>query len=671
MRAMAKAERLVNLIALLLATHRPLTLDQVAELVPGYDAQGESLRRMFERDKDELRRMGVPIERSSIDAWGTDEGYFIDPDAYAMPQLELGPDERAALALAAQVWAGGVGPGQPVLAKLDLDPRSAARPLQADLQGSDPVLGAVLEGVNERRRIRFTYRPPGRDSAPRRLEPYALVHRLGTWYVVGHDNDRGALRSFRLSRIESDVRMASPGGHGPDFEVPADFSPASISPTAGESATTELRAVARVTEPAARLALLRGAEPVGAPDGGRATVAMPVAEPEGFLAWALGNEAEVIEPAGLRAQLAGRLAALTDRLAGEAPAGPEAAAAHPRAEEAAEPEEARRGARAAARTSAGRVQRLLAMVPWVLAHPDASVAEVCDRFGIDRSALVADLDLLFVSGLPPYGPGDLIEAWVDGDRIHIGLADYFSRAPRLTWRETVGLYLAGRALAAVPGFDQSGALERALKRLEASLPEGQAVRLQELAGRVSVDLEGDQVERRHLATLARAAEGRQRVVLEYVTGSRAELTTRAVDPWVLFPASGHWYLTGWCHRAGGERLFRVDRVVSVTPTDEGFELPAGFDPAEHSAVPLHFTGDDSTECVLALDPGATWLAARLPLLGSSPLPDGRLAVRFAARELGWAIRLVLRMAPDAVPLGPPALRTAVADAAAALARTNA
>jgi len=87
MRAMAKAERLVNLIALLLATRRPLTLDQVAELVPGYDAQGESLRRMFERDKDELRRMGVPIERSSIDAWGTDEGYFIDPDAYAMPQL--------------------------------------------------------------------------------------------------------------------------------------------------------------------------------------------------------------------------------------------------------------------------------------------------------------------------------------------------------------------------------------------------------------------------------------------------------------------------------------------------------------------------------------------------------------------------------------------------------
>ena len=669
---MAKAERLVNLIALLLATRRPLTLDQLAELVPGYDAQGESLRRMFERDKDELRRMGVPIERSSIDAWGTDEGYFIDPDAYAMPQLELGPDERAALALAAQVWAGGVGAGRSVLAKLDLDPRSAARPLQPDLQGTDPVLGAVLEGVNERRRIKFTYRPPGRQPAPRRIEPYALVHRLGTWYVVGHDADRGALRSFRLERIESDVRMATPGGRGPDFEVPAAFDPGGIWPTAGEPAQADPRAVVRVTAPAARLALLRGAEPVGDPPqaGGLATVAMTVHEPEGFLAWALGNEAEVLEPPDLRERMAARLAALGERLAAAEPAGPDLAAPGDGDAEA-DPDEARRAAtRPAARTSAGRVQRLLAMVPWVQAHPGASVAEVCGRFGIDRPTLIADLDLLFVSGLPPYGPGDLIEAWVEGDSIHIGLADYFSRTPRLSWRETVGLYLAGRALAAVPGFDQSGALERALKRLEASLPEGQASRLQELAGRVSVDLEGDLVERRHLAALTRAADERRRVRIEYVTGSRSELTSRTVDPWVLFPSSGHWYLNGFCHRAGGERLFRVDRMVSVAATDEPFELPAGFDPAEHREVGLHFADDDAVECVLALDPGARWLATRLPMLGSAPLPDGRLAVRFAARELGWATRLVLRLAPDAVPLAPDAQREAVAEAAGALAAAN-
>src|SRR6266508_2752009 len=121
---MRKVERLVNLVALLLDTHRPLTLDQVAELVPGYEATGESLRRMFERDKEELRGLGVPVERGPVDAWGNEEGYFIDPKAYAMPRLDLAPDERAALALAARAWSGAAGDPSALagLSKLDLDP---------------------------------------------------------------------------------------------------------------------------------------------------------------------------------------------------------------------------------------------------------------------------------------------------------------------------------------------------------------------------------------------------------------------------------------------------------------------------------------------------------------------------------------------------------------------
>src|SRR5512132_3582602 len=192
---MRKVERLVNLIALLLDTRRPLTLDQVAELVPGYDASGESLRRMFERDKEELRGLGVPVERAPIDAWGSEEGYFIDPEAYGMPELDLAPDERAARALAAVAG----------LAKLDLDPGAGPDALRANLDGASPLLAVLLEAVSGRKRIVFSYRPPGRDAAERRLDPYALVNRRGTWYVVGHDADRDALRSFRVSRIASDV----------------------------------------------------------------------------------------------------------------------------------------------------------------------------------------------------------------------------------------------------------------------------------------------------------------------------------------------------------------------------------------------------------------------------------------------------------------------------------
>src|SRR5919106_3991 len=177
---MRKVERLVNLIALLLDTRRPLTLDQVAELVPGYEASGESLRRMFERDKEELRSLGVPVERAPIDAWGSEEGYFIDPEAYGMPDLDLAP--------------------------------------------------------------------------------YALVNRRGTWYVVGHDAGRDAQRSFRVSRIESDIRKLRPTSRGPDFEVPAGFDPGKLLPTAGEPEGAPM-ALVRAPRAAARLAELRGAAP--------------------------------------------------------------------------------------------------------------------------------------------------------------------------------------------------------------------------------------------------------------------------------------------------------------------------------------------------------------------------------------------------------------------------
>ena len=165
---MRKVERLVNLIALLLDTRRPLTLDQVAELVPGYDASGESLRRMFERDKEELRGLGVPVERAPIDAWGSEEGYFIDPEAYGMPELDLAPDERAALALAARAWSGATRDPAAVagLAKLDLDPGAGPDALRANLDGASPLLAVLLEATSARKRIVFSYRPPGREAAP-------------------------------------------------------------------------------------------------------------------------------------------------------------------------------------------------------------------------------------------------------------------------------------------------------------------------------------------------------------------------------------------------------------------------------------------------------------------------------------------------------------------------
>jgi proteasome accessory factor C len=313
-------------------------------------------------------------------------------------------------------------------------------------------------------------------------------------------------------------------------------------------------------------------------------------------------------------------------------------------------------------SAAGRLQRLLALVPWVLDHPGATVDEVCERFEMTRETLVADLELLYVTGVPPYGPGDLMEAWVDGDKVHIGFADFFARAPRLTWREAAGLYLAGRALSALPEVAEQGALARALAKLEAVLPADQLGRVHELAGKVSVDLEGDPAETTHRTELARAAAAGHRVVLEYYSGSRGELTRRKVDPWLVFSASGHWYLSGWCHKALGERLFRIDRVVSVRPTEEPFDRPAGFDPEAHGGPPGVELFAGGLECELDLGHNAEWVADYFPILASERRPDGRLRVRLASHQLSWVVRLVLRLAPDAEPVSPPELRHAVAEA---------
>jgi proteasome accessory factor C len=313
-------------------------------------------------------------------------------------------------------------------------------------------------------------------------------------------------------------------------------------------------------------------------------------------------------------------------------------------------------------SAAGRLQRLLALVPWAMAHPEATVDEVCGRFGMSREALAADLDLLFVSGVPPYGPGDLMEAWIEGDRVHIDLADYFAQAPRLTWREAVGLYLAGRALATLPELDEHGALTRALAKLEAVVPADQLDRIQDLAGKVSVELEGSEAEREHRIALSRAAAADRRVLLEYYSGSRAELTDRKVDPWLVFANSGHWYLVGFCHRAGGERLFRLDRVVSVQATDEPFERPSSFDPVAYAESPWSHSFDEGLECELDLRGEAEWVADYFPIRGSQRRPDGRLRVRLVTHELGWMVRLVLRLAPDAEPVSPPELRRGVAEA---------
>ncbi|GAA3958736.1 WYL domain-containing protein [Actinomadura viridis] len=216
-----KTERLLNLVVCLLATRRYLTAEQIRRAVPGYPDSDEAFKRMFERDKEELRELGVPLEVGSDQGGGGGEeiGYRIPPQDYELPDLHLTPDEAAVLGLAARVWqrASMADAASGALLKLraagvETDASSAVG-IEPRVDTGDPSFPALWEAVRDGRPVSFDYQGVGRTSAARRhLEPWGVVSRRGRWYVVGHDRDRGQTRVFRLSRITGEVAADGPPG---------------------------------------------------------------------------------------------------------------------------------------------------------------------------------------------------------------------------------------------------------------------------------------------------------------------------------------------------------------------------------------------------------------------------------------------------------------------------
>jgi proteasome accessory factor B len=214
-----RTERLVNLVICLLSTRRFLTAAQIAATVPGYEhdpedpRDHEAFQRKFERDKAELRELGVPLETGTASIFDNEPGYRIAPREYALPDILLEPDEAAAVGIAARLWqhAGLAAAASSGLAKLraagvEVDPQATLgiEPVVT----VDPAFGPLTTAARDRRAVTFAYRVPEVDEATtRRLEPWGVVCWRGRWYVVGHDRDRRATRCFRLSRIVGNVRL--------------------------------------------------------------------------------------------------------------------------------------------------------------------------------------------------------------------------------------------------------------------------------------------------------------------------------------------------------------------------------------------------------------------------------------------------------------------------------
>ena len=294
-----RLERMLNLTATLLDTRRPLTLEELAErLEPAYPDDKVARRRAFERDKETLRDLGVPISVESVDALGGEAGYRIRPEDYYLPDLGLGVEERAALHVAVTAIRLDGGAAQAGLRKLG-GIEGAAAPPMAQLEVT-PALADCFDAVAKRRVLEFSYRGETRE-----LEPYGVVHRFGHWYVVGRDRARDAPRSFRVDRIEDAPKV----GAARAFEPPPNVDPAAFLRADPLSYGDDIPIDALVLVDATRAAWVvddLGADAVAERhDDGAAVVRLRVVNREAFRTWVLNllEHAEVLEPPELRADI--------------------------------------------------------------------------------------------------------------------------------------------------------------------------------------------------------------------------------------------------------------------------------------------------------------------------------------------------------------------------------
>jgi proteasome accessory factor B len=312
-------ERLVNLVALLLETRTALSFDEIRNAIPAYQQDdAASAKRMFERDKDTLKEIGIPVELGPTDVWEVEQGYRIPKDRYYVPEVSFTPEEVWALFVAAHTPGQDSGAeAEQAFRKLATDADASIlslisqRPVAPGVDTSGPHLGAIADALARRRTVGFKYRPSSGKAGQRHVDPYGLVFRGGHWYMVGLDRTRQDIRSYRLTRIASAVKE-----EGAASAPPEDFEPASHV-EAGPWGLGRPEVTARVAfSPEVAWWAIDSApgakrlEP--ADEEGWVTAEVPGSRTDAFVSWVLGFGADVRVdgPEGVRQQVERRLRVL-------------------------------------------------------------------------------------------------------------------------------------------------------------------------------------------------------------------------------------------------------------------------------------------------------------------------------------------------------------------------
>ncbi|MEO4039840.1 WYL domain-containing protein [Micrococcaceae bacterium Sec6.3] len=682
------AERIISLLWLLLHEPRGYTREQIRRLVVGYEDLGEgAFAKLFQRDRRVLRAVGVPLLRAArADDGGEDaeEGsrYRVDREALLLRDLDLTVDERRALVRARRLWADSPLRADVVRAvgllfhPADLADDDALAGYHTVMPRSDPRLEVLTEAAAEQSTVRFAYRDAAGALRERTVRVWFLTLVRGRWYATGWDLDRGAERSFRLTRMETDPVLAE---HAP--EAPA-------RPEGYDAAGLRVRLAGQADAERVRVWLAPGrgqaVRVAGRAVDPRADDGPPPAE-----GWELWEAAGGAREDGLGAEVAALLgealfspahAGLVHRLAEDLEA---AAAVH-----APEPDPAweslslappvRRRAR---HSSEDLVGRLLDIVGLANRAGGVERAELLDRLGVTSRELDRDLALLAYCGMPEREfPGFQFDVEEEGGRIRVHQAAELAAPVRLTLPEAHTLVATLQTVAdmtVLPAADREAARsaqrrirERLIAAGEPLAEDPESAALLDAptpgaAGPAAVVAHWDvAVDPETVRTLLDAIAEHRVLRLRYHAVRSDTQSERDVEPLAVVQDRTRLYLHAWCREAGDHRVFRVDRVSEIRETGERFR-PRPRPAASHAPSDA---GDEGLVAVVRWSHRVRDAADGYHPLAQAHLPGGDRVTRLALTGADVAAALVARHGGDVEVLAPAALRAEVAERAGRAAR---
>jgi predicted DNA-binding transcriptional regulator YafY len=655
-----KLIRQLSLVAFLMAERRALTARDVKSNVEGYsEMSDEAFARRFYSDRAELRDLGVPLQ-SQRDEFTGEELYTLRSERYFLPALELTDDELAALQTCFYLLEGKFAYAEPL--RLALQNLALGRPGIADeapsgtavrVEMRDPDYSAEMPGrlakletaISKQRTVKFAYRAmtSGKETE-RTLNPYGLLHDRGVWYVVGDDLDRGARRTFRVSRIRGDIRFATRRER--DFRVPPEFDIDAHRGLASWQFGTPVGEAHIEVRPETAWWVERAFGRSGRLEDG---VFITEYSNLALLAsWVLRQDGRAVPqlPPDLRREVADSLRRVRIRHEG-APSEPGREAPAAEVETSIE--------RSSGPVTPERFGLLQALLAYLLAacgdEREALIpaSELVERFQIPYEELEDHLSLL---NLVNFGGGCYaVYAELHGDDVHVDkelFGDTFRSAPRLTPLEARAIRLALEFVGPLIAAEAHRPLERVRKKLEDTFGEF------ELSQTPEPNVGG--AEEGLVATLTDAIRRRRLVEIEYLKEEEGTPALHLVEPYTIERRLPHWYVHTWDRTRDDERSFRLDRMRSARLTDDEFEPRDAFEPGVLSGTLV--------ARVLYSPTVARWEVER----GATALADGSAINEQKIGSPEWLVGEILRYRGEAELLEPPELRRRIAERAKSLAR---